>query len=521
MHKFFFERILLVILLFLFCASSRSQNVVYTKQDQRNNYFVDVIETTQGNYLISNANFEADISNSIFTYTSNLILISNTGQLLNSITLPANFFIQGLVSHNNQYFVTGVQTKLNNSTNARNYLKVLTFNSLLQNIGNKTLDSIPAVNYSEFITTRAVIQNNRVFILSGFNNSNGLTIFKTDLNITILDTINFGSTSPVFSNFAGLGKNIYVTALDITPSNFGNRLQIAKLDTSLNLNLPIISLDSITTFSSPGWPGPNGCQQTNVAMFPFAQVIPVSETKLIVSGCGAVVYGTCNNFDQQHLLCSLTPQNNAKALPKIIGKSGGSNEFIYLGNTSSISMRYNRIFHAMVSGSVQSQPLPYNQRTEIYMSKTDTMNNILWTKYLGDTSYSYVPFSTYATVDSGAVISGMRYNFLSPQVNNIGEGFVMKVNKDGNVLFTSIIEHPVNTNFKVAPNPVTDKIQFLNNSSGNFAVKIYNLSGQIVFMNNSLTSEDQIDFSNQPPGAYFYVINESGKLSTGKIIVNR
>ena len=100
---------------------------------------------------------------------------------------------------------------------------------------------------------------------------------------------------------------------------------------------------------------------------------------------------------------------------------------------------------------------------------------------------------------------------------NGGALFSPGYRNDGSTL--SVVKNQIE-NFVMYPNPVSNGMLYMSSSSNlNKQVTIYAMNGQQVY-SNSLQLEEKMNISNLTRGIYFVRIQEDGKISTRKLIVN-
>lgn len=78
--------------------------------------------------------------------------------------------------------------------------------------------------------------------------------------------------------------------------------------------------------------------------------------------------------------------------------------------------------------------------------------------------------------------------------------------------------------FQISPNPVSDELRIrLNQGINDYAITIYNASGEIVFEQNDRQNELRINASAFPTGFYWVSINDnqSGQFTTQKVVIAR
>jgi hypothetical protein len=76
------------------------------------------------------------------------------------------------------------------------------------------------------------------------------------------------------------------------------------------------------------------------------------------------------------------------------------------------------------------------------------------------------------------------------------------------------------TPIKVYPNPVSDVLHVDLNTAAETTVKLYNLSGQLLFAEAIKEQSASIDVSSYMPGLYVLVFEQSGNTVYKKVMVN-
>lgn len=157
------------------------------------------------------------------------------------------------------------------------------------------------------------------------------------------------------------------------------------------------------------------------------------------------------------------------------------------------------------------------------LSKVDTNNVVKWNKFYGDTNYYYNPFALSATNDSGVVVCGMRYNIASPTYTNVGEGFVMKVDKNGNQSTLTAIENNLFSELfttKCYPNPSQNEVHFDIGTNSEASVSIYNTNGAEVMFIGKYKNREIVKIESFSKGFYYYNIKCGTTTYSGKIYKN-
>lgn len=76
-------------------------------------------------------------------------------------------------------------------------------------------------------------------------------------------------------------------------------------------------------------------------------------------------------------------------------------------------------------------------------------------------------------------------------------------------------------NFSLAPNPTTGlfKVNMITQSKDLFDISVIDLSGRIIYSQQGLVHQSEIDLSNQQAGAYFVNVEVNGRVKTEKILI--
>ncbi len=503
----------LAYLLLLICCLRNvySQQLLYTLQTNENSYFSSIInETGSNNYLITNYN----ANYSSLQYTKNQILkISPTGVVLDSLNFNPNFLFFGpVVAANNFYYCYGAIRKVYSP-------KFTTYSNILYKI-NQNLDIVQQIitdtTYNEGIfENRIVVKNNHLYLGSTRANYasnvtlNTLHFYKVDFNLIKKDSAIFNGNA--LDAFASYGNKLLVCGGPFAMgSPYGNS-QVMELDTNFNV-LSRFNLDSLS-YVNPGCGEKIGISGGSSISFHS-----LSSNKYAVIGCYPVV--TSANCANKYQNITAIIKNNSQVLKSnIIGSTYKDN--VITGNAAS-SMRYNYIYTAATVGYNQSNPLPpQTNTTQVLVHKIDTAGNLIWAKYFDEPNFYYIAYGTCATADSGVVVSGMRYNLQYPIVQNICEGFIMKLDKSGNQQYVGIKNNTggFSTNYhKCYPNPANNSLYFDLPLQENIEIKLYTAIGQQVLLETNYQNISQINISGLSNGTYFYKIKTKKNNYSGKFI---
>lgn len=249
----------------------------------------------------------------------------------------------------------------------------------------------------------------------------------------------------------------------------------------------------------------------------LATIHSINPNKYFINGFQIVVQN--NNCDLNQMFVNAVIQNNNTIQTSSLVGTPGLDVRSYYGFCST-SLKYGSIYSTGISGFEYPGNAPQSTPSKILVQKLDTNGVLKWVKYYGEANMYYNPMAICATADSGAVISGMRYNLVNPAVPGACEGFVLKIDKDGMLLTTGINKSPAEkTVFKVLPNPADDFISFKTGTNNNFFVEIYNNLGKQVFSGRRF-DEEKIPLAELNQGILFFTIRTNDEVIKGKFIKN-
>ena len=463
-------------------------------------------ESGTNNYLIHNTNVSYT---PIFNITkSQLLKINPNGILLDSLNFNNNFLFESpLINFNNFYYCYGTIIKTY-GPNSQSFFSTLY--KIDQNL-NIVKTAIIDTSYNDIINyNKVTIKNNSLFIGNAHSGTNKIYFYKTDLNLIKKDSM--VTQGGILSDLINYGDKILASGNGFAQgSPFGNN-QVMELDTNFNI-LSRFNLDNLT------YVNPAGCGNTGIGItFQVANLYYISSTKYAVSGFYPVVNSPSCSDTAQNIVSII--ENNTQAInTKVIGKKDRHN--VIISTTSSGYKRYNYIFTTAMTGYNNANPYPpQTNTTQILVHKIDTAGNITWAKYFSSPNIYYDPYGVYATPDSGVIVCGMRYNLVTPAVPNACEGFVMKIDKNGDQVFVGIHENGnINVNYhKCFPNPSRDLIYFDFLIQENIEIKIYNTLGKQIKKISEYQNLSKIDISDLPAGAYFYNVITKNNSYSGKVL---
>lgn len=214
---------------------------------------------------------------------------------------------------------------------------------------------------------------------------------------------------------------------------------------------------------------------------------------------------------QDIMITLLNKDNDCISFSRI----GRSADTIDMGGAD-ISMDYITKTNILVGGSSNLDPghIYYSSTVSWYsLSSFDSLLNLKWTKYYGGDVY-YVLRSIVATADGGALLSGTRYDYLTP--DNKLDVYILKVDSAG--LYTSIGENPGIQVLSaiVYPNPAHEALN-VQTELRNARIAIYDINGKEILTQELQQGISNIEIQHLAIGIYFYRITSHGNfIESGK-----
>jgi hypothetical protein len=504
----------------MFCYLTEYAQMIYTKQDSINNSFYGIRqEIGNSNLLIINNKSKVN-SNGNFNHQTQLLKISDLGAIIDSIVIDTNFYTYGpLLVANNCYYLFGIKY-LGSNLNAVTVMPTLIKYDINLNEVNRTYFNSYSSNVVSAIQN-TVIKNNSIYI--GFGANSKTLYYKLDSQLNKLDSAKLNGDGLL--SMINYGNNLMVCGYGFDyPSSLG-RLQVHELDTTFNL-LSYFNMDSLTYITVTGGGSFPSCSaQIGVGSW-RGNLLEITNNKYLVSGYYDVVYNSSCQKDDQNIT-SIIKNNSHIVKTNILGKQNVVHEASsYFSNTAK---KYNYLYTVSKSGANLSNPLsPQNVLTEIMVTKLDTSGNIIWNNFYNTPNFYYDPYSICGTSDSGVVVCGVRYNISTPAINGVCEGFVMKIDKNGNQVFTGINDKEItNANtFNLFPNPTINEayIQFphLENEL-EINIKVIDMLGKLLYLTtntiNDGTEKITLDTRLFGNGLYNVIISSNQGSVTKKLSV--
>lgn len=484
-------------------TGSLSSQMIYTLQTSSNSHFLSATaEIGTDNYLIQNENI---ISNPQFKVTKSQILkISANGDLLDSLNFPDNIHLSSsLVPYNGFYYGYGTAAILSGNNNI--FSSILVKIDLNLNIVKQVVIDTGINN--NILCNRIIVKNDRLYIGNCHINTNLICIYKLDLNLVKKDSVK--TSGSILSDIANYGNKIIVCGSGFPQSSPFGYLQVMEMDTNFLVSSRF-NLDNLKTINP-------GCFQTVGIFSPATSLQEISGNKYVVIGYSDVVNSASCSATYQNI-ASTIKNNNQVLNTEIIGDPLRNN--VIVSPMTPGNMEHNFIYTTAITGynSTNSSP-PQTNTTQILVHKIDTMGTLIWAKYFSEPDMYYYPYKVLATSDSAVIVCGMRYNLINPAVNNKCEGFVMKIDKDGNQVFVGIKENSGRfSNIICYPNPAKSQIHLDIPFQYGVEITIYSTLGTEVLKINDYKNLSAIEVSQLNFGVYYYKVQTKTKNYSGKFI---
>lgn len=483
---------------------------IVTQQPSVVDYFSALIQQSKSNQfqlLVLRDNNQAlpiTKKHQIITYDFN-------GQLLDSTYIPKGFNpVSFPLKSDGYYYWAAVyyDTLITPISSQEAYL--LKFDSLFNCIEKKKLNNL---NNTIEIPSNVIKVNRKLFVsVKNFIN-NDLKIYSLDPQLNKRDSTTLSGNYNVIELQSTFDDQILIAGHGFPPiSGGGGGAQKIIMDTLLTITNNF-DLDSLTHVVAGGSPV-NGCSANIGVDALYFKAIPITPTKTFVLGSYDVIYNaSCNN--RANLVHSVIDNSNHILHTKLISDS--TRGIKYADNVNYVDIKDNYIY-SVGSIGYNGGTLQANN-SNILVCKSDTMGNLIWKKNYGDDMF-YRPVSIIQTLDSGFLISGLRYNYQSPLYPGIGENFILHLNKTGDILTTGIKEQGgINyTGIKCYPNPTKDVMYFDIPFGTTYEIELYNASGKIIYSYKTYFNKAPINTELFESGIYFYKIKTQTNYYTGKFI---
>jgi hypothetical protein len=172
--------------------------------------------------------------------------------------------------------------------------------------------------------------------------------------------------------------------------------------------------------------------------------------------------------------------------------------------------------------TIGTSVLPAASDDDIFIAKFDPAGNCIGTIALGPGNGGDVGNAIMVDRNGGSIYlaGGFRntLNFGTITANGDNASTIFVAKMSGNAI-SAIPESSRNINYTLYPNPSNGIINLQFEAEGEYAVSVYNSTGQLVLYNETKALFDQIDLSSYNAGIYFISISDAdGNKTTGRIV---
>ncbi len=364
------------------------------------------------------------------------------------------------------------------------------------------------------------------YVIGGFkshptsNSGSATKLYRLDKNFSVLDSTEILSQLSIENNTSYNYQIMALTDRLSTPCMLSSIKQKIILDT----NLAIINCQVMDSL------GFDSCKN-NGTTFSNKKTIThhgwgfaLSKTKTFV--LGEYLYS-----------CRLTPPNSDEVIVNAVFSGSTVVKSNFLWNPSektNYPVQWNTnyavklpyiISVAAVGFTFQPNfPPPFfpyfsMQKSKLFVTKTDTMGNIIWSKSYGG-NMNYFGRGVAFTFDGGCVIAGTRYDSTSMYATHVSENFLLKIDPSGNFVDVSIFkaDGKIVSPIKCFPNPADNTVHFDVPFEEDMCIEVYNQLGQKVLEKREYKNADPIDLNQLPNNLYYYTIKTKTNSYSGKFL---
>ena len=152
---------------------------------------------------------------------------------------------------------------------------------------------------------------------------------------------------------------------------------------------------------------------------------------------------------------------------------------------------------------------------DVYLIKTDTNGDTLWTKTYGDNGSEY-GYSVNQTADGGYIITGVTDNYCPTTCV-----LLIKTDSTGYApIGINYLNPAVNESIKVYPNPAGNVFYIRGSYALPAVLELYDITGRKIIREPIIKNLQQIDVSKLAGGVYFFSVTGNNSLiGSGKIII--
>ncbi len=497
---------LIIILCFLLSVcNSNAQFLTLYQKNNLNQFHILLSPTNPNLHKIVNINVFGGYGH------TEILSFDNKGVLIDSVKLDFPILTKPLCINNYYYIVSYINDSILKSS-SKFKIGVLKLDSNFNKIDEVVLDTIDYnTGFVRYVTQANL--NNKMYVAianSKFSGQGNTTLYMVDTLMNVLHSRKYNKA--IINSLFAINNNLVVAGLYITIP-FG-QVQKVIMDTVFNViddyEISAIELQQCKNFSV----------QVSLNSI-YTKIIPITPSKLFVIDNVSILddSATCT-LKQAVAACIIDTNNNIT--PKFL-KISTKNLTMPTCYSTPVDYKYHKIYNvAMLTDTVSydiNPNLSLNLKpSSIVVTTLDTSGNIIWQKIFGG-DMSYNPNNIVATLDSGCLVAGYRYNYTNPKVTNVPESFLLKLDKYGNAQFTSIKENNNYVGHKCYPNPTQNNLYFDVPFTASYNVQLFDLaSGTIVYNNDNYANQSLLNTHQLSPSIYGYRIVNGSKIYTGKFV---
>jgi hypothetical protein len=504
------KRTFLLILLTIFLYTKGNSQFIVTQQPTVIDYFSVLIPQSNANKFQLLA--LRDVNQSQATRKNHQIMTYDfSGQLLDSVNIPRGFSLVSFPLKSNGYFYwSGVYLDTLTAIGTSQDAFVLKFDSLFNCIEKKKLNNL---SQTIEIPSNVIKINNKLFVAVKNFINNDLKFYCLDNQLNKRDSVTLSGYYNVSELRQTFDNRVLIAGNGFPPiAGAGGGAQKIIMDTLLNINT-VFNLDSLT-YVTAGGSVVTGCSSQIGVDFLYFKIIPISPTKNFILGHYDVIYNSTCNY-RSNLVHSVINNNNQIIKTTLVSDS--SRGIRYADNVNYAEFRNHYIYSVGSTGFYGG--ILQTNNSNILICKSDTMGNLIWKKSYGDDMF-YRPVSIIQTLDSGFLVSGLRYNYQSPAYLDIGENFILRLDKNGDMISTGIKDNK-NTHyssFKCYPNPSKDFIKIDVPFVNEYEVYVYNVLGELLMQEKKFKNLTAFNTQSLSTGTYILKIKTKDTWLSGKFI---
>lgn len=493
---------ILVILLALVNLFTRAQDF-YHRQDSVFRFIGSVTEQTLTGNLALLTNHS--IGNSPFVNTTQILTLDNQGNVVDSISFGNNLmYTAGLVAAGKHYFL--LSYSYNSTTNPMyySYMQLHKLDSNFHIVNTLTLDSSMNTFY---MAPKLLLKGKDLYF--GYYHQNlspqRIKVYRADQNLNIKDTSSVFGYS--LADIESYGQQVIFSYLSYQGPGQNNHLKVIEKDSSLS-TVSNFQLDSLMYLPLCGANLPLDASVVNLTM--------LDNNHYMVNGNVSYFEGPlCTG--KTKIISAIVSNNNQVQSSFVSGLNGLNSR--YVTKSTSVSGRGSFYTIARIDSVFLPPGLAKYATNSLLFQKYNSSGSVLWSRYYGGDKY-YLPTGVNVAADGGAFFYGVRYDSANPKVTDITEAFIIKLDKDGNQVFTQLLENGrlKEQQANCYPNPAQNEIRFELQLHESFELIVTDSFGKLVKRYAKFENLSALNISELTPGCYFYHIKTKTKQYSGKFV---